>query len=78
MLAGGVNSVMFVCLYSNQGLCKEKWKNMMKEKHDAGKKEMDFLDNKPFWKSASSDITSGCVHLDVWWIDEQRLLQSTG
>ena len=33
---------------------------------------------KPFWKSASSDITSERVHLDLWWIDEQRLLQSTG
>jgi hypothetical protein len=29
-----------------------------------------------FWKSA--DITSGRVHLDVWRIDEGRLLQSTG
>ena len=28
-------------------------------------------------KSASSDVTSGRVHLDVCWIDEQRLLQST-
>ena len=25
---------------------------------------------KPFWKSASSDITSGRAHLDVCWIDE--------
>jgi hypothetical protein len=33
---------------------------------------------KPFRKSASSDIASGRVHLDVCWIDEQRLLQSTG
>ena len=32
---------------------------------------------KPFWKSASSDITGGCVHLDVWQLDE-RLLQSNG
>ena len=33
---------------------------------------------KPFWKSAPYDITGGRVHLDVWRIDEQRLLQSTG
>ena len=33
---------------------------------------------KPFWKSASSDIKSGRVHLDVWRIDEQSFLQSTG
>ena len=29
---------------------------------------------KSFWKSASSNITSGRVNLDVWRMDEQRLL----
>ena len=33
---------------------------------------------KPFWKCVASDIIGGRVHLGVWWIDEQRLLQSTG
>ena len=33
---------------------------------------------KPFWKSSPFDIRSGRVHLDVWRIDEQRVLQSTG
>ena len=32
----------------------------------------------PFWKSASSDITSGRVRLAVWRIDEHRLLHFTG
>ena len=30
------------------------------------------------FENLSHDITSGRVHLDVWGIDEQRLLQSTG
>ena len=33
---------------------------------------------KPFWKCVASDIIGGRVHLGVWRIDEQRLLQSTG
>ena len=37
-----------------------------------------FTNYKPIWNSASSDITSGRVQLDVWRIDEQRFLQSTG
>jgi PKD repeat protein len=30
----------------------------------------------PFFKSASSDITSGRVHLDVRWIDQSTSLPS--
>ena len=30
----------------------------------------------PFWKSASSDIRSGRVHLDVGWIDQSTGLPS--
>ena len=33
---------------------------------------------KPVWKSGSSDITSEHAYLDVWRMDEQSLLQSTG
>jgi hypothetical protein len=34
--------------------------------------------DKPFWKYAPYDVKGGRVHLDVWWIDEQRLLKFTG
>ena len=59
-----VNEIDFLLTLTYPHLCHQVW--------------VWFALTRLFWKSAPSDITSWRVHLDLCWIDEQRLIQSTG